>query len=301
MAGRKFIDIGANLTDPMFFGIYYAKSKHPTDLKDVIERARSNGVEKIIITGSSLRDSEEALNIAKTDENLFCTVGCHPTSCKEFHQSGDPEKYLADLGKLAQANKGKVVAIGECGLDYDRLHFCPKEIQLSFFEQQLQLVGALRLPVFLHCRSAFNDLLEVLNYKSDVLCGGVVHSFDGTKEDAQAILDLGYYIGINGCSLKTQRNLEVMATIPSERLMIETDAPWCEVRPSHAGYKYVKTEFETVRRDRWKQGKMVKGRSEPSHINQVLEVMAAVRRDDIGTLCNTLYENAEKLFFSRDN
>lgn len=131
MAAVRMIDIAVNLTDGMFQGVYNRKKCHAGDLQTVLSRAWGAGVDRIIVTGGSLDESRAALAIAETDGRLFCTVGVHPTRCKEFEKSGDPDKYFQELVSLAKegAAKGKVVAVGECGLDYDRLHFCPSEIQ----------------------------------------------------------------------------------------------------------------------------------------------------------------------------
>ncbi|XP_014216944.1 putative deoxyribonuclease TATDN1, partial [Copidosoma floridanum] len=118
---RKLIDIGANLTDPMYQGFYNGTRKHQPDLNNVLERSWSNNLSKIIITASNLEESKKALEIAKMDDRLFSTVGCHPTRCNEIEESGDPKAYLEALCDLANNNRSKIIAIGEMGLDYDRL------------------------------------------------------------------------------------------------------------------------------------------------------------------------------------
>lgn len=167
-------------------------------------------------------------------DRLYFTMGCHPTRCNEFEP--DPDKYYSQLCAAIDENRNKIVAIGECGLDYDRLHFCPADVQKKYFERQLDLVVKYQLPLFLHCRNSFEDFYDIIQRNlSKITNGGVVHSFDGTIEEAKKLIELGFYIGINGCSLKTAEQLKVVAEIPNERILVETDCPWCAIRPSHAG------------------------------------------------------------------
>ena len=129
-----------------------------------------------------------------------------------------------------------------------------KNINLSqfsthrYFERQLDLADKFWLPLFLHCRSAHDDFIEILTKNKDKIKGGVVHTFDGTLEQAKKLIDMGLYIGINGCSLKTEANLKVAAAIPNDKIMIETDSPWCEIRKSHAGNYFLKILISLLNR-----------------------------------------------------
>ncbi|CAM9419526.1 unnamed protein product [Laminaria digitata] len=270
----------------------------------------------MIVTAGTLEEARGALELAKAHPNLYSTVGVHPTRSLEFFGGGgggdssggggggggDPEAHVAALAAVLEEGKaiGKVVAVGECGLDYDRLHFCGKEEQAKGFELQFELAERSGLPVFFHSRACREDFADMLRRNRDRFSGGVVHSFTGTREEAEELVSMGLYIGINGCSLKTEENLEVLRSIPSDKLMLETDAPWCEIRPSHAGSGSVKTSIPFRKSSKFETGFCVKGRQEPCHIVQVLEVVAAARGEDPGELAAQAMENTRRVFFPND-
>ncbi|KAI7990335.1 putative deoxyribonuclease TATDN1 [Camellia lanceoleosa] len=304
MATIRMIDIAVNFTDNMFRGIYNGKQCHIPDIAAVLTRAWSAGVDRIIVTGGSLEESKEALAIAETDARLFCTVGVHPTRCKEFDESGDPEKHFQELLSLAKmgVEKGKVVAIGECGLDYDRLHFCPPDVQKKYFEKQFELAYLMKLPMFLHMRAATEDFCDIVERNKDRFSAGVAHSFTGSAEDRNKLLSFSnLYIGVNGCSLKTAENLDVVKGIPFERMMIETDSPYCEIKNTHAGVNFVKSSWPSKKKEKYDQESIVKGRNEPCLVRQVLEVVAGCKGiADIDQLSKILYHNTCRVFFPHD-
>lgn len=141
------------MLDDMFQGEYNGSQKHPPDLEHVLARAWDAGLTHIIITAGNLDEARRALELAGSDRRLFSTVGVHPTRCGEFakNDEGGAEPYLDALMELARDGQktGKVVAIGECGLDYDRLHFCDKPEQMEGFERQFVLAKETGLPMFL--------------------------------------------------------------------------------------------------------------------------------------------------------
>lgn len=254
----RYFDIGVNFSDGMFHGMYngLTSKKHPTDVTKVIARAKHFGVQRMLVTASSIAESAEHFELVQAQEGLFSTVGVHPCSvAEEFYGGLENELVLPDfedkLAKLRQLTEsgvenGFVKAFGEIGLDYDRLHYSSVTQQRASFKAQLEVIASLKhllLPLFLHMRSACDDFVELIEpyiEAGSIQRGnGVVHSFTGTEEELQKILKLGFHIGVNGCSLKTEKNLKVALKIPRLMLMIETDAPWCEIRKSHASYRFL--------------------------------------------------------------
>lgn len=244
----------------------------------------------MLVTGSDWIESKNAIKLAEEYPGLcYATIGVHPCSVNSFvkHKEGGGEALLQDIKKLAleAKNQGTGAAFGEIGLDYDRLHYADKETQKEWFRKQLEVAVEVQMPLFLHMRAAAEDFCEIVRSVLDKLPKrGVVHSFTGTHEELKMMLDMGFDIGINGCSLKTEENLAVVKEVPLERIQIETDGPWCEMRPSHAGSKMLKDAPQlpkAVKKEKWSKEFMVKGRNEPCAISQVAWAVAAVKGVDV--------------------
>ena len=205
-----------------------------------------------MVTGSDLLNSQKAIELAEKYQDLcFATVGVHPCSAKTFDtHPGGPDGLLRELTDLATAAKerGHAIAYGEIGLDYDRLSLTGKEQQLKYFDAQLEVAGKVQLPLFLHSRAASEDFERLLRDKLPNLPKkGLVHSFTGTMEEMERMVALGLDIGINGCSMKTEENLEVVKAVPLERLQIETDGPWvCQPSPFRDICPSVEPNFRAV-------------------------------------------------------
>jgi len=289
----RFIDIAVNLTDPTYRGYHHGKKRHDDDLETVLERSRLAGVKSMIITGGSLFESKEALQLAET-YGFYATIGCHPTRSGQFDQfKGGPSAYLDALDKLIETHlrgKGRVVAVGECGLDYDRTHFSDPDTQRKHFRSQLSLAKKYHLPLFLHSRAAHADFVKILREEGFGKDGGraiggkggVVHSFTGTAEEVAELVQMGFHIGVNGCSMKTEANLTAVRAVPPAKIVFETDAPWCSMTASHASRPHIDTLPQSLRSlyfppdtkpERFVHGKAVKGRNEPCAIGGVAWVL----------------------------
>lgn len=206
------IDIGANLSHESF--------QH--DLEQVLESAKAAGLESIILTGTCIESSQNALALSKEHPDfLHSTAGLHPHEAKLFSN-----EVLGELKQIAQDSSVK--AIGETGLDFNR-DFSPRPQQEIAFTEQLALAAELNMPVFLHQRDAHKRFLPILKEYREHIPRGVVHCFTGTKDELYDYLDLDMYIGITGwiCDERRGANLHpLLKDIPANRLMIETDAPY---------------------------------------------------------------------------
>jgi TatD DNase family protein len=201
---------------------------------------------------------------------------------------------------LTSQKSGTATAFGEIGLDYDRLFLCPKDQQIQFFEYQLTLAIKIQLPLFLHSRAASADFERILHaHLPQLPKRGLVHSFTGTVDEMQRLVDMGFDIGVNGCSMKTEENVQVVKNIPLNRLQLETDGPWCEMRASHASMKYrvdAPPLPKAVRKEKWEKGLMVKGRNEPVTIVQVAHAVAAIKNLSVEEVCEVAWENSVRMF-----
>lgn len=206
------IDIGANLANNTFL----------IDLDDVLSRAKHNGVEQIIITGSDRESSVLAQQLSAQHSGfLYATAGLHP-----HHASDCNDSLLKIYRELLQHQQ--VVAIGETGLDYFR-NFSPADAQKASFIAHLEIAESIEKPLFLHEREAFDDFSDIMSAHRTLCERSIVHCFTGSLDALKTYLDMGMYIGITGwiCDKKRGANLrEIIRYAPLDRLMIETDAPY---------------------------------------------------------------------------
>ena len=258
----ELVDIGVNLAHRSFAG----------DREAVIGRALAAGVRTMIVTGTSLRASQEARRLAAGHPGaLYATAGVHPHDAKHCD-----EQTIAGLRALAAAPS--VVAIGECGLDFNR-DFSPRPVQVEWFRRQLELAKELGLPVFLHERDAATAFLEVLDAVAPEPAQVVVHCFTGDGPTLQQYLRRGYNIGITGwiCDERRGEHLRALVhTIPLDRLLVETDAPFLtprDLRPKPAA-----------------------GRNEPAFLPHVLRAIAAARGEAPGAVAAATTSNARRVF-----
>lgn len=211
------------------------------DRNDVVNRAKEAGLTALITIGTSLADSERALETAVCYDFVYASVGVHP------HEVKDMDVLTIDSLR-GLARREKVVAIGEIGLDFYYLH-SPKELQFDRFADQLDLSIELNLPVIIHDREAHRETMEFLAYRKGRL-RGVLHCFSGDMEMAVRCVDLGFYISIAGpVTYKKSEMLQTVAEkIPLEAMLVETDAPYLAPQPWRGKRNEPAWVVETARR-----------------------------------------------------
>lgn len=258
-----YIDIGVNLTGSSF----------SNDLDDVIQRALDVGVSQMIVTGTDIHHSQAALELNhRYPDTLFSTAGVHPHHASEFDDNTIP--VLRDL-----CADESVVAVGECGLDYNRNYSKPGEQRLTF-EAQLQLACESRMPIFLHQRDAHDDFVSMISeYRKD-LVGAVAHCFTGSVDEALEYLAMGMYIGITGwiCDERRGRDLQRAVTgIPLDKILLETDAPY--LLPRDLGHEPVQ-----------------KRRNEPCYLPHICNTAAKYMGVEHQRLALSALENTRRFF-----
>ena len=307
----RLVDICANMLDGAFSGIYHGSVKHAADLDAVMRRAKAVGVEAVIVAAGSLAEARAARALCAEPSatgggawpRLAYTAGCHPTRTGEIDAfEGGPAGYAAALEAEVAAGvaAGSLCAVGEFGLDFDpdRECFSHRSVQLRHLDMHFALAVRHSLPVLLHDRDSGGLLAAAVRAAGPLPRGGVVHSFTGSAAELTEVLSLGLHVGINGCSLKTAEACAVAASVPLQRMLLETDAPYCSVRPTHAGAGLLRTAFAVAKKpERWEAGKGVAGRSEPGHVIHVAEVIAGLRGLTVADVARATTDNAFALFF----
>ncbi|MFN8577303.1 MAG: TatD family hydrolase [Candidatus Sericytochromatia bacterium] len=257
----QLIDIGINLMN----------SRYHKDRDDVIKRAKESGVFKMIITGTTIFNSKSAIVRAKKHpKSIFSTVGIHPHNARDCNES-----IINEMKSLSK--NSEVVAVGECGLDFDR-DFSPRDIQEKWFEEQIKISCELNLPLFLHEREAYKRFIHIMSKYENKIKESVIHCFTGTEYELKAYLEMGFYIGITGAICDERRNhlKQLVKMIPLDKLMIETDAPFLLPRDL--------------------KDKPVDKRNEPCYLPHILNTIANIIHEEPENLANITTKNAEKFF-----
>jgi len=239
------------------------------DINNVLERAQSAGVNRMMTIGINKRTSEIAVSLAQSHDRIYASVGVHPHDVENCN-----EAILEELVELAK-NK-EVRAWGEIGLDFNRM-YSPRDDQEKWFRRQLEIAGRLDLPMIFHERDSNGRFLEMLKNNCSATINGVVHCFSGTFEELRRYLELGLHIGITGILTMKSRGAqlrEMVSTIPANRLLVETDAPYLTPSPERNRHKH----------------------NEPAFVKSVLLKLAEVRQANPEELAQVVWKNTCKLY-----
>lgn len=234
------------------------------DLEQVIERAKSEKVEKIVVVGFDRPTITRAMELIEEYDFIYAAIGWHPVDAIDM-----TDEDLAWIKDLSQHQK--VVAIGEMGLDYywDK---SPKDVQKEVFRRQIALAKEVNLPIVIHNRDATEDVVTILKEEGAAEVGGIMHCFTGSLETAKACMEMNFYISFGGpvTFKNAKKPKEVVKEIPSDKLLIETDCPYLTPVPF--------------------RGK----RNEPSYVKYIAEQIAELREISFEELAELTTKNAKK-------
>jgi TatD DNase family protein len=237
------------------------------DREEIISSLLSNNIKSAFVVGTDLETSKQALHLAETHKNLFAIIGMYPEYA---------EKYNAEFETFLRKNaqNPKVVAIGEIGLDYHTEGY-NSALQKEILKKQIKIAFENKLPLSIHARESFGDILEVFEEcKQELKFGGVIHCFTGSKEVARQFINYGFKLGIGGvCTFKNARKVvETLEDVSEENLLLETDAPYLAPVPFRGS------------------------RNEPKQTNIVLQKIAEIKNIDSKKLEEIIYQNALSTF-----
>ena len=255
----KLFDSHCHLDDKLYY----------RDLGKVLKRANKAGVVYMLTVGVNHKSSSEAVALAESDPGVFASVGVHPHYARYCGTAT-----LDYLIKLAQ--RTKVKAWGEIGLDYNRM-YSPRDDQEKWFIKQLETAGELQLPVIFHERDSNGRFFEILKNHGKEMSNGVVHCFSGTSQELEQYLNFGLFIGLTGIVTMKERGRalrKIIPDIPVDRLVVETDAPYLTPSP----------EKNQTRRN------------EPAFVKSVLSKLAEIRLQDPKELADIIWENTCRLY-----
>jgi len=245
------------------------------DIEGVLARARKAGVEKIINIGTNLEDSKIAIDLAQKYDNLYATVGIHPDS---------PSPSATDWSELEKLAKNpKVVAIGECGLDYSRIKYDVSSIkyhneterQRRHFQKQIEIAKNLELPMSIHIRDAQNDLMAILDAaRMTGRAKGVFHCFSGDQKYLEFVLEQGFFVSFAGnVTFKNAQNLRDLAkATPLDRLLLETDCPYLSPEPLRGS------------------------QNEPANVKITVAKLAEIKNMSLDHISSIILDNTRRLF-----
>jgi len=236
------------------------------DQDEVIQRAKENGVTKIVNIGFNRETIPTSIELAEKYDFIYSAVGWHPQDAKDMLE--EDFDWLRELSKHK-----KVVAIGEIGLDY-YWDTSPKEVQKEVFRRQISLAKELKLPIIIHDREAHQDIVDILREESASEVGGIMHCFSGSLEMAKECMEMNFMISFGGpvTFKNAKKPKEIVKQIPLERLLIETDCPYLTPEPY--------------------RGK----RNESGYVRYVAEAIAELRGMEAEELAEVTYQNAIKFF-----